>query len=88
LSSPQDYFPLEQCLQRFALRGVEIIDLVLAIERESPELQAGLPPVVDDPKPAALALPSPRIREAHLPQPPCALDDVAGFGICHECRLQ
>src|SRR5471030_1643504 len=30
----------EQCLQRLALRGVEIVGLVFAIEREQPELQA------------------------------------------------
>jgi hypothetical protein len=88
LSSPQDYFLLEQCLQRLALRGVEIIDLVLAVEREQPELQASLPSVVDDPKPDALALPLSGIREAHLPQPPGALDDVARFGLGHERRLQ
>src|SRR3990167_3113534 len=86
--SPRIQFRLDHRPERLALLRREIGHLVLVVQRKQPELHAGLPPVIDHPQPAALALAPPLVGKTHLAQAARALDDLAGSRIAHQLALE
>jgi hypothetical protein len=70
------------------LIGGQIRDFVLAVDREQPDLLVGFEPVIDDPKPAALAFAAPRILSSQLPKSAGPLNHVAARRRCQQRLLQ
>src|SRR6187401_23351 len=81
--SPCFQLGLDQCLQHLALLCRQIGHLVFVVQSEQPELHPGLPPVVNYPKPTALALVTPRVPEAQFAQPAGVRDQITGLRLLH-----
>ena len=60
-----DFF-IQQALERLALRGRQIVSLILVVDGKQPELGFLHAPVIDDAQPAPFALATSGVRTAQL----------------------